>query len=102
MPGMLLAAQPSKQPVAERSSYMDDAHAERSQRDQGVANEHRTTEPVGQSDDELGSGTFNAPWNAGEEEGNVSDSGAVTADYADIENPGTTTIDEEFAGLGGF
>jgi hypothetical protein len=42
-----------------------------------------------------------APWNEGEAEGNVADSGPITDDYADIINPGTTTLDEEFAGAGG-
>jgi len=34
-------------------------------------------------------------------EGNIANSGPITDDYADIINPGTTTLDEEFAGTGG-
>ncbi len=43
-----------------------------------------------------------APWNEGKEEGNITTSGPITDDYADILNPGTTTLDEEFAGTGGI
>ncbi len=56
------------------------------------------------SDDALNeAGAFQeAPWNEGKEEGNTTTSGPITDDYADILNPGTTTLDEEFAGTGGI
>ena len=46
----------------------------------------------------LGASMEEAPWDITEEGANDPATGPVTDDYADIINPGTTTLDEEFAG----
>jgi len=51
--------------------------------------------------DAIGGAAGNAPWNAGEQAGNVNNSGPITADEAAILNPGAVGLDEEFAGTGG-
>jgi hypothetical protein len=60
-----------------------------------------TTDSVRPIDDALGGPVREAPWNEGERAGNSGTTGPITDDYADIGNPGTTTIDEEFAGTRG-
>jgi len=49
----------------------------------------------------VGDVTGNAPWNGSEQQGNVNNSGPITADEGAILNPGTVGVDEEFAGTGG-
>lgn len=48
--------------------------------------------------DLLGGPTEKAPWDQGTAD---TQTGVVTDDYADIMNPGTTTLDEVFAGTSG-
>ena len=54
------------------------------------------------SSDVAAAAPYSSPFGGGPVIGNATDAGTITNDYSDTSNPGTTTIDEEFAGSGGI
>ena len=86
--------------LGESTGSMDDA-LRNIGRTAGDTADQTANETARSVEDALRKVTGSAPWNQGEAAGNSGTTGPVTTDAADIENPGTTTLDEEFAGTGG-